>query len=142
METVCLRFAGVYGPGKLGNVFDIFVRKALSGEELTVTGEKQARNFTYIDDAINGLKLSIFGNATGVFNLSGGKSVTILTIAEIISNIIPTKILIIKERRGDAKVQGLLSISKARKELGYSPQIDIEKGIQRYIAWYKKRRKK
>lgn len=141
MRTVCLRFAGVYGPGKLGNVFDIFVRKALAGDDLTVTGKNQSRNFTYIDDALNSLKLALFEDADGIFNISGGKSIKVLSIAEEISKHIKnTKVVVTKNREGDAKLQGLLNIDKARRELGYIPQTDVQTGVRRYIEWYQNKR--
>jgi len=139
MKTASLRFANVYGPGKEGNVMEIFTKRALDGKPLQVTGgAAQTRNFTYVDDAVQGAYLAMVKDSAGAYNITGGKRVSILEIAKIVRKHIPgTVIEEAPARAGDAKVQGWLSIEKAGRELGYEPKVTIEEGLRRYIEWYR-----
>jgi UDP-glucose 4-epimerase len=141
MNTTCLRFANVYGPGqKEINVIWSFIRRAMEGKPLLVHGGgKQTRNFTYIDDAVEGAILALEKDAVGVYHISGGKAVSIREVVEIIIKYMPSTTVNEEPTRiGEAETQGLLSIEKAKAELGYTPKVDIDEGIGRCIEWIKK----
>ncbi len=141
MSTVCLRFANVYGPKqKETNVIWSFIKRAMERKPLVIYGGgKQTRNFTYIDDAVDGAILALKKSVTGIYHITGGKAVSIREVAEIVRKYLPG-VTISEEpaRVGDAEVQGLLSIKKAKNEISYSPKVSIDEGIRRCIEWIKK----
>jgi len=137
-----LRYGIPYGPRMRDElVISIFVRKALKGEPLTIMGSgNQYRNFIYIDDLIRGHILAMEEKAINqTYNLEGPRPITIREIAETIRGILGSQVEIRYEpdnRPGDFKGK-VASYEKAKRELGWEPQIDFEEGMRRYIEWYR-----
>lgn len=87
IHAVIVRFFNTVGPrqtGMYGMVLPNFVQKALKGEPIQIYGDgRQRRNFTYVDDAITGIRrLMETPDARGqVFNMGGGEEITIENLA-------------------------------------------------------------
>ncbi len=87
IHAVIVRFFNTVGPrqtGMYGMVLPNFVQKALKGEPIQIYGDgRQRRNFTYVDDAITGIRrLMETPDARGqVFNMGGGEEITIEGLA-------------------------------------------------------------
>jgi UDP-glucose 4-epimerase len=142
LNTVCLRYTNVYGPMMTSkNVIDIFVENALSEKALILEAEgKQRKQFTSVHDVaqvnVQVLKKKI---KQGTYNIAGKDPVSIENLAKIIQRYIPkVKIECREKRKGDIFAPDLqISIEKARKELGYSPEVSIEEGVKEYVEWKK-----
>ena len=110
------------------------------GEDLIINGDgKEGLDFTYIDDLVQGIILSIIkkDSINQIFNITFGKARTINELAEIVMENFPGVKIHHKERDGLMPERGTLSISKAQKLLSYNPQNPVEIGFVQYINWYK-----
>jgi len=148
LKTSSVCYFNVYGPGeypgKYRNVIPNFISRAFTGEPLLITGSgEETRDFTYVLDAVAGTILAgEKEKAKGEsFNLGSGKETTIRTLAETINRLCDNKagIEYVSNRNWDSIDRRGTSIIKARKMLGYNPEVDIEKGIAMTIEWFRGR---
>jgi UDP-glucose 4-epimerase len=143
LETICLRYFNVYGPNQrfdaYGNVIPIFVFRMLQNEPLIIYGDgEQTRDFVHVDDVVQAnIKSADATSITGAFNIASGKSITINKLAEMITKNNKIKIEHYPERIGDVR-DSLADISLVHRIINYTPTIDLEKGIEEYIAWARK----
>jgi UDP-glucose 4-epimerase len=148
IPTVCVRIFNSYGPGEMPgayrNVIPNFILKALSDEDITITGSgDETRDFTYITDTIgllHNLAHSHFKNAE-VFNAGTGKKVSIRKLAEIIIDVTKSnsKIIFSPARNWDHVKDRCSDISKSQEILNYNPQSDLREGIVNTVNWIKTR---
>lgn len=134
-----LRTSSVYGPADLEKrVAKNFIENALIGVPLELHGGgTQRRTFSYVKDVAAGVVLATKSKKSDgeVFNICGKGDHSIMDLAETVKAFIPqTKIKQVGARSIDTK-RGLLSISKAKKVLGYEPKYDLHAGIKEYIRW-------
>lgn len=137
LPMVALRFFTVYGPQQRPDMaFNRLIKAAFSGEPFTLFGDgSQERDFTYIDDIVDGLLLAATSrDASGVFNIGGGHVVSMNDVIQLVEKISKRTINIVKnpEQKGDVK-RTSADISKISKRLGYSPQVNIQEGLERQI---------
>lgn len=124
-----------------GRVLQLFIENALQGKSLKIYGDgKEFLDFTYIDDFINGLYLIIKTEKSinEIFNLTYGKSRSLIEAANIVQKLIPKTKKEFITRDKNMPYRGTLSIEKAKKKLNYKPKFKIEKGIKKLISYYKK----
>jgi UDP-glucose 4-epimerase len=139
-QFTILRFGIPYGPrARSGTVVAIFVRKALSGEPLTISGDgSQYRNFIYVKDLAEGNVAALKEVAINqIYNLEGIRPITIKEIADTVKRLVSNVTIEYKEARAGDYGGALVSNDKAKKELGWEPKVDFEEGVRRYIEWYK-----
>ena len=136
-----IRPSALYGPRCVSRrVGQVFIENALNGSKLRIDGDGSERlDFTYIDDLIEGVALSIQKpEARGeVFNLTYGKARSIRELVEIVKAQFPDAQVESVERDRLMPFRGTLSIDKARRLLGFNPQYPIERGFPLYIDWYR-----
>ncbi len=141
LKVVCLRFFTVYGPRQRPEMaIHKFTRLIDQGQEIPVFGDGSSRrDYTYIDDIIQGI-IAAHEKDFGfeIFNLGESKTTDLMTLIHLIEENLGkrAKIKHLPFQPGDVKVT-YADISKARSLLGYDPQVPIEEGIRRFIAWYK-----
>jgi len=141
MDVVCLRFFTVYGPRQRP---DLAIRKfttaIAAGQPIEMYGDGTTRrDYTYIDDILQGV-LAALDRSFGyqIINLGESRTVELRELVRLIE----------KELGRSAKVESLpmqpgdvpltyADITKARRLLDYKPQVPIEEGIRRFIAWFK-----
>lgn len=136
-----LRYGIPYGPrARTGTLIEIFTRKALAGEPLTITGDgSQYRNFIYVEDLAKGNVAALQDVAKNqIYNLEGMRPVTVKEVAETIKKIIGDVKIEYKEARPGDYGGATVSNKKAKKELGWQPKVDFEEGVRRYIDWHLK----
>ena len=138
-----VRPSAVYGPYDVNRrVSQIFVENALLGKQITLYGGgKQTLDFTYVDDAAEGMiKVMFHENAEGnAFNITYGQGYTLKELADILKSHFPDlDINIVDEEDVFRPKRGALSIEKAKKLVGYDPRYSLEKGIQQYLDVYQK----
>jgi len=147
LETICLRYFNVYGPrqkyGPYSGVISIFINCLLKNEAPIIYGDgKQTRDFINIKDVVEANMLALTKqNAAGeIFNISTGKTTTLNSLALTIQKIMEKtdiKPVHAEPRSGDIK-HSYGDITKARKNLGYEPKVQLEKGLSDLIKWYSK----
>lgn len=143
IDFVILRFSNLYGMyDDSDRVIPLWIRQALRNEDLTVFGKDKILDFTYIDDAIEGVIKIIerFDEVKGeTFNIAFGKGIKLNYVANKIKELLlsGSKIIIKQNRPGEVwKFQA--DVSKADKLLYYKPKIGIVEGLVKTVEWYKK----
>jgi len=138
MEYVIIRPSAVYGPLDVEDrVVAKFMLQAMRGGVLRVNGAGETLDFTYVDDAADG----IVAAATRimcknmVFNITKSHSVTLLEAAEMIVKIVGQGEIETQDRDQDFPSRGALNIDRAKTILGYDPKVDVEEGFQNYYTW-------
>jgi nucleoside-diphosphate-sugar epimerase len=135
-----IRPSALYGQRCIsGRVVQKFIEAALKGKELNVVGDgKEFLDFTYIDDFIQGVYLSMTNKKSlnETFNITYGKSRSLIELIKIIQNNIPKVKLKYVKRDKLMPFRGTLSVNKAKKLLGYKPVFTLEKAVPEYIKWY------
>ncbi|MBT7241199.1 MAG: NAD-dependent epimerase/dehydratase family protein [Candidatus Diapherotrites archaeon] len=136
-----LRFFTVYGPyGRPDMALFLFAKAIVAKEPINVFNNgKMERDFTYVDDIVNGITLAIknpFKNE--VFNLGRGETVQLTHFIELIEKELgkQTTRNMMPMQPGDVS-KSLADVSKAKKMLGYEPKVSVEEGIRNSIKWYK-----
>lgn len=146
LEVVKARFFNSYGPGEIPgqyrNVIPNFIYWAMQGKEIPITGSTEmTRDFTYVEDIVNGLMLCAVTNDINgeEFNLASGKEIKIIELAEKINKLVGNnaRIKYFEKRKWDTKNRMLASIDKAGKLLGYKPKTQFDDGLNNTIDWFK-----
>ena len=145
LPTVALRYFNVYGPyqdpaSEYAAVIPKFVTRVLNHLNIVMYGDgQQTRDFTYVSDVVRANILAAESEISGVFNMAGGKRVTLNDLAQTIMMLCKNKVDIIYDdvRPGDIK-HSLADISKAKKGFGYVPEYDINEGLKETIKWFQK----
>lgn len=143
LGAVSLRYFNVFGPrqdpkSQYAAAVPIFINRALNNEPLIIYGDgSQTRDFIYIKDVVRANVMAAVNNVNGVFNVAGGKAVSILQIAETIIRITGSrsKIEFLDERAGDIK-HSLASIDETKYELRFFPEYDLADGLLKTIEYY------
>ncbi len=143
MRVVCLRFFTVYGARQRPDLaIHKFARMIASRNPIPVYGDGSAkRDFTYIDDILQGVMAAIKYDATPfeIINLGESQTVTVNRMIELLEEALDQKATI--ERRppqpGDLPLTHA-DITKAQKLLGYRPTTPIETGIKKFAEWFKR----
>jgi nucleoside-diphosphate-sugar epimerase len=142
VPTAALRYFTVYGPRQRPDMgFNRFIRAILQGEEIEIYGDgEQTRDFTYVEDAVQGTIAAAMAEASGeVFNIGGGSRVTVNEVIRSLESILQRKARLnyIAEQKGDVRHTSA-DTSKARRLLGYQPQVTLTQGLEREAAWMQK----
>jgi UDP-glucose 4-epimerase len=148
LETISLRYFNVFGPNQdptseYAAVIPKFITLMLAGKQPIIYGDGgQSRDFTYIENVVNAnLQAATTSKGIGeTFNIACGERITVNELCRKLNNIMNTHIQPIYSapRPGDIR-HSLADISKAQRYLGYQPHIDIDKGLQMTVEWYKER---
>ncbi|MBM3404109.1 MAG: SDR family oxidoreductase [Bacteroidetes bacterium] len=138
------RIFNTYGPrmdANDGRVVSNFIVQALKGEPITIYGDgSQTRSFCYVDDMIDGLirLMNTDDQVTGPVNLGNPGEFTILELAEKVIALTGTKSMIIHQPLpADDPLQRRPDISKAQSLLSWQPTVQLEKGLEHTINYFK-----
>lgn len=138
MEYVILRPSAVYGPLDVEDrVISKFMITAMRGGTLKVNGASESLDFTYVDDAADGVAsaATLESAKNRTFNITKSHSWSLLQAAELTVKIVGKGSIEVKNKDPDFPSRGSLNINEARKYLGFDPKVDIEEGFQRYHEW-------
>lgn len=147
ISTVCLRFFTVYGPRQRPDLaIHKFTKRIMMNKSIPVYGDGTTkRDYTYIDDIIDGLLKTINflqsnGSLYEIFNLGESKTISLRRMISTIEKItgLTAKLEYMKMFPGDV-YQTYADIDKSVKLLKYSPEVDFEEGIKRFVYWIKKK---
>jgi len=143
LPVASIRPFNIYGPGQVGEgAIHDFIKNALHNKPLVVTGNGlQIRAFCYIDDLVDAVELMLTNkDAIGkVFNIGNpGCTINILDLAKKIRNAagLKQKILFKKHIGADVTYR-IPDINNAQKILRFKPRINLDKGLQLSLNWYK-----
>lgn len=138
-----LRFFTVYGPRQRP---DMAIRKfatlMLRSEPIPIYGDGKAlRDFTYIDDCVEGILMALdHPFSFEVFNLGAGHTVQLLEVVRLLAEAlgVEPKVEFLPPQKGDVPLT-FADISKARDLLGYEPRTPLKEGIEKFARWLKAR---
>ncbi|NEN92682.1 MAG: NAD-dependent epimerase/dehydratase family protein [Okeania sp. SIO3H1] len=142
VPCVYLRYFTVYGPRQRPDMaFHKFFKWILQDEPISIYGDgQQTRDFTFVSDAVAAnLLAGTVPEAVGeVFNIGGGSRVVLAEVINMMEEIVgrPIKKNFVEKARGDARHTSA-DVSKAKKILGYQPQVSLKEGLQREWKWVK-----
>lgn len=141
LHTHCLRFFTVYGPRQRPEMaIHQFTRRIAQGQPVVLYGDgSTSRDYTYIDDILDGLVASIERvEGYRIYNLGESRTVELRRLVELIGEALGEQPRI--EHRptqpGDV-TRTFADISRAAAELGYAPKVPIEVGVRRFVDWYR-----
>ncbi|TSB48367.1 NAD-dependent epimerase/dehydratase family protein [Alkalicoccobacillus porphyridii] len=136
------RYANVYGryqdPKGEGGVICVLMNCALKHDPFTLYGDgQQTRDFIHVADITSANLMASNESFNDVFNISTGKATSLLETISLMEGIagFEFKKQIKEERKGDIKHSYLLN-DKAKEIIGWTPQIDIEKGLGETFSFY------
>lgn len=140
IEYVIIRPSAVYGELDVEDrVVSKFVLGAIRGQTLKVNGPDEVLDFTYVDDAAEGIvQASLSPNTTNqLYNItrSADKFWTLKEAAELAIKIAGKGDLIVGPRDLSFPKRGRLNIDKAIKDFNYNPKVNVEDGFQKYYDW-------
>jgi len=141
LHTTGLRFFTVYGPwGRPDMAMYIFTEKISNDLPIPVFNYgKMQRDFTYIDDIIDGVKASIDKNFfCEIFNLGNNRCENLMDMIALIEQSLGKKVEmnLMDIQPGDVK-KTFADIEYSRDKLGYEPTTSITEGIPAFIRWYR-----
>lgn len=144
IKTTILRFFTVYGPcGRPDMAPYLFTKSILEGETIKKFGEAESyRDFTYIDDIINGIIKALKKEYDfEIFNLGSGKPEKLNNFIKLIERLTKKKaaVEILPTQPGDVK-QTFASTKKAKNLLEFKAKVSLEDGMKKFIDWYKEKR--
>jgi UDP-glucose 4-epimerase len=139
IPTVSLRYFTVYGPRQRPDMgFHKFISAIILGREIEIFGTgEQTRDFTFIDDVVEAnLQAFLRGKEGEVYNIGGGGRIGLSQAIRAIEEISGKKahLKYTEPQRGDAK-HTYADISKAKRDFGYNPKVDIYEGLKRHYEW-------
>ena len=142
LPTICLRYFNVYGSrqdpdSQYAAVIPIFIRNVIEGKPPVIFGDgRQTRDFAYVKDVVTGTIRAAESNATGIFNLSRGESITVERLAEVIIKLGGRKVSADyhEPRSGDIK-HSQADITKSRT-FGHKSVYDLETGLAETVKWF------
>jgi nucleoside-diphosphate-sugar epimerase len=137
-DYAIIRPSAVYGPLDVEDrVVAKFMLTAMRGGVLKVNGVSETLDFTYVDDAADGIVAAAtrIMSANKTFNITKSHSVSLLEAAEMIVKIVGQGTIETRDKDADFPSRGALNIDRARTILGYDPKVDVEEGFQKYYEW-------
>ncbi|MET9323538.1 NAD-dependent epimerase/dehydratase family protein [Streptomyces sp. NPDC003038] len=141
-DTGIVRLFNTYGPrmrGYDGRAVPTFIRQALAGEPLTVTGDGlQTRSLCYVDDTVRGILAAAAHGMRGPVNIGNPNEITMLELARWVIDLTGSRSEIrFVERPTDDPAVRCPDITLAHDKLQWEPTVTAEEGLRRTIAWFR-----
>ncbi len=139
IRTVGLRYFTAYGPRQRPDMaFRRFLTSALAAEPVKILGDgSQVRDFTFIDDVVEGTIAAARRGASGtVYNIGGGTQVRLLDALRKIEELLgrPIEVEHLPDARGDVR-RTCSDPRRAARDLGFSPRVSLDEGLSRQAEW-------
>ena len=144
LNYVSLRYSNVYGPrqdpyGEAG-VVAIFSQKMLAGDQSIINGSgEQTRDYVFVEDVARANALTLEKDVFGEFNIGTGIETTVNSLFREIKTLAESKV---KGVHGEAKkgeqFRSVLDWSKAKRGLGWNPEVSLKEGLKRTIAFFQR----
>jgi len=137
-DHVIIRPSAVYGELDVEDrVISKFLLTAMRGGTLKVNGASETLDFTYVDDAADGIvAAALNGSANNnTYNITKSHSWSLLDAANLAVKIVGRGTVEVRDKDADFPSRGALNIDSARRDLGFDPKVDIEEGFRKYHEW-------
>jgi UDP-glucose 4-epimerase len=133
-----IRPSAVYGPLDVEDrVIAKFMLTAMRGGTLNVNGANETLDFTYVEDAADGIVgAALSGNTENkTYNITKSHSRTLLDAANLAVKYAGNGSINVRDKDADFPSRGALNIDAARRDFGYDPKVDVEEGFEKYYEW-------
>ena len=146
LDTACLRYFNVYGPGQTSEyagVITRFARRVLKERPPVIFGNgSQTRDFVFVDDVVKATLTSLQKPLPGgtIMNIGTGRPIRIVSLAEKILGILNLRHLrpvFVSPRKGDVKYSEA-DISLARAKINFRPSHSLDSGLRATIEWLRR----
>jgi UDP-glucose 4-epimerase len=146
LPVLVFRFSNVYGRfdndvHRMERVIPLFLQRIAAGQPITVYGRNKMLDFTYVDDCVAGVQLGLEALVDGKFvnetiNLAYGQGNTLYDLVNLLQLSLGRTVEATWEppRVGEV-TRYIADVSKARRLLGYDPQVPLTAGIPLYVEW-------
>ena len=137
-DYVIIRPSAVYGPLDVEDrVVAKFMLAAMRGHTLKVNGASETLDFTFVNDAADGIVAATtrIMARNNTYNITKSHSVSLLEAAEMIVNIVGKGEIETRDKDADFPSRGALNIDRAKTILGFDPKVDVEQGFREYYDW-------
>jgi nucleoside-diphosphate-sugar epimerase len=140
IDYTIFRPSAVYGPLDVEDrVISKFLLTAMRGDVLKVNGVNETLDFTYVDDAANGIVDAVQCDTTKnkIYNITKSHSKTLLSAAELAVKLVGKGTIEVRDKDTDFPSRGALDITAARQDFNFNPKVDIDEGFEIYYDWIK-----
>jgi len=145
-KSVGLRYFNVFGPFQDPNseyaaVVPKFISLAKQGKSPVIYGDgEQTRDFTFVGDVVQANILAAVSDASGVFNIAGGKRVSVNVLADSIIDLVGVSGLsaVYEPARPGDILHSLADVSKAKEAFGFVPKFSLVDGLKVTVEWFLK----
>ena len=137
-DHVIIRPSAVYGPLDVEDrVIAKFMLTAMRDGVLKVNGAGETLDFTYVEDAADGIVAASLSENTNnkTYNITKSHSRSLLDAAELAVKIVGKGSIEVREKDIDFPSRGALNIDAAKRDFGYDPKVDVEEGFESYYRW-------
>ncbi len=141
MAVTCLRFFTVYGPHQRPDMaISRFLRLLADEQPLPLYDPHSMRDYTYVDDIVDGIGAALAHmDGYQVYNLGSGRPVGLLELVQTLEHVTGKKARLEIRGAQPGDVTGTWAdIAKARGLLGWTPQVTMQEGLERYYRWWRK----
>ncbi|HEU4329328.1 MAG TPA: NAD-dependent epimerase/dehydratase family protein [Roseiflexaceae bacterium] len=147
LRYLVFRFSNVYGRfdndiERMERVIPLFIDRMASGESVTVFGREKMLDFTFVDDCVAGIAAGVERLLQGrvfnqTINLAYGEGNTLVRMAELVAEAlgVEPQIKVEPAKRVGEVTRYVADISRAQELLEYTPQVPLDEGIRRAVAW-------
>lgn len=138
LKSITIRPSAVYGPLDVEDrVISKFLLTAMRGGVLKVNGVQEVLDFTYVDDAADGIVAAALCEEAygGTYNITKSHSVSLHQAAQMAVKLAGKGSIEVRDKDADFPSRGALDITKARTTFGFDPKVDVEEGFVRYYEW-------
>jgi UDP-glucose 4-epimerase len=149
-EAVAMRYANVFGPRQdpksEAGVVSIFVSRLLAQRPLTIFGDgKQTRDYVFVGDVARANVLAstcpmppVTAHESRAFNIATSTQTSVLELAAIVGRVMGVEPkLEFGEARAGELLRSALDVSKAKRVLGWQPEVSFDAGLPKLIEWFK-----
>lgn len=138
-KSTILRLSTVYGPGESYNrAVPNFIKRVNNNQSPIIYGDgSDIRDYIHVDDVVKALVNTMQNNHNGIYNIASGKGITIREISEKIIQIYGKHLKPLFKPSKSVPTNIILDISKAIKEMHFTPTVSIDDGLDTEISWYK-----
>lgn len=138
IDYTIFRPSAVYGELDVEDrVISKFLLTAMRGGVLKVNGINETLDFTYVDDAANGIVQALYSTNTKnkTYNITKSHSKTLYEAANLAVKLAGRGTIEVRDKDQDFPSRGALDITAARRDFSFDPRVDIEEGFDRYYQW-------
>ena len=141
INSIILRPSAVYGPCDMNyRIVQKILDNCIKRKPTTLNNaKKNFLDFTFVEDVAEAIKCATFAKTKNleVFNITYGKGRSLYDLSKIFKKYFPNSKFIYSNKINFYPKRGSLNVSKIKKIAGYKPRFNLEKGIDRYINFYK-----